>query len=95
MNQTFSQYAELGAEHLALMRDGRIDSSGFDILLHRLITEDGLHRRQRRFDFRSALSYIVENNALERLSDAGRHGQTSDSPTKTTPNQVVTVLSNG
>ena len=26
VNQTFSQYAELGAEHLALMRDGRIDT---------------------------------------------------------------------
>jgi hypothetical protein len=29
-------HAELGAEHLALMRDGRIDSGGFDILFHRI-----------------------------------------------------------
>src|ERR1700677_2276042 len=49
VNQTFSQYAELGAEHLALMRDGRIDSGGFDILLHRLLTEEG--------------TFIVDNGA--------------------------------
>jgi len=31
VNQTFSQYAELAAEHLTLMHDGKIDSRGFDI----------------------------------------------------------------
>jgi Mrp family chromosome partitioning ATPase len=31
VNQTFSQYIELGAEHLALMHDGKIDSRGFDV----------------------------------------------------------------
>ncbi len=40
VNQTFSQYAELGAEHLALMREGRIDSGGFGIFFHRLINEE-------------------------------------------------------
>jgi cellulose biosynthesis protein BcsQ len=36
VNQTFSQYAELGAEHLALIRNGRIDSAGIDVLIDRL-----------------------------------------------------------
>ncbi len=45
VNQTFSQYAELGAEHLALMRNGRIDSGGFDILIDRAAQRGrNLHR---------------------------------------------------
>jgi hypothetical protein len=33
VKQTFSQYTELGAEHLELMHDGKIDSRGFDVLM--------------------------------------------------------------
>jgi hypothetical protein len=73
VNQTFSQYAELGAEHLALMRDGRIDSGGFDILLHRLLTEEGTFIVDNGAStFVPLWSFIVESNALEMLSDAGR-----------------------
>lgn len=73
VNQTFSQYAELGAEHLALMRDGRIDSGGFDGLLHRLINEDGIFIVDNGAStFVPLWSYIVENNALDMLLDAGR-----------------------
>jgi len=73
VNQTFSQYAELGAEHLALMRDGRIDSGGFDILLHRLINEEGTFIVDNgASSFVPLWSFIVESNALEMLSDAGR-----------------------
>jgi hypothetical protein len=73
VNQTFSQYAELGAEHLALMRDGRIDSGGFDILLHRLLTEEGIFIVDNGAStFVPLWSFIVESNALEMLSDAGR-----------------------
>jgi CobQ/CobB/MinD/ParA nucleotide binding domain len=73
VNQTFSQYAELGAEHLALMRDGRIDSGGFDILLHRLINEEGTFIVDNGAStFVPLWSFIVESNALEMLSDAGR-----------------------
>ena len=73
VNQTFSQYAELGAEHLALMRDGRIDSGGFDIFFHRLINEEGIFIVDNGAStFVPLWSYIVENNALEMLSDAGR-----------------------
>jgi hypothetical protein len=73
VNQTFSQYTELGAEHLALMRDGRIDSAGFDILMERLLTEDGIFIVDNGAStFVPLWSYIVENNALEMLSAAGR-----------------------
>lgn len=73
VNQTFSQYAELGAEHLELMRDGRIDSGGFNILLHRLITEEGTFIVDNGAStFVPLWGFIVESNALEMLSDAGR-----------------------
>jgi hypothetical protein len=42
VNQTFSQYVELAAEHLESMRDGKIDSRCFDVLMERLLTEDGI-----------------------------------------------------
>ena len=41
VNQTFSQYAELGAEHLELMHDGKIDSRGFDVLMERFSRKTG------------------------------------------------------
>jgi len=73
VNQTFSQYTELGAEHLALMRDGRIDSADFDILMERLLTEAGIFIVDNGAStFVPVWSYIVENNALEMLSAAGR-----------------------
>jgi hypothetical protein len=73
VNQTFSQYAELGAEHLALMHDGRIDSRGFDALMERLLTEDGIFIVDNGAStFIPLWSYIVENNVLELLRAAGR-----------------------
>ena len=73
MNQTFSQYAELGAEHLALIRNGRIDSAGFDVLIDRLLAEDGIFIVDNGAStFVPLWSYIVENNALETLAAAGR-----------------------
>jgi hypothetical protein len=71
--QTFSQYAELGAEHLALIRNGRIDSAGFDVLIDRLLAEDGIFIVDNGAStFVPLWSYIVENNALETLAAAGR-----------------------
>lgn len=73
VNQTFSQYAELGAEHLAIMRDGRIDTSGFDHLLDRLLDEDGIFVVDNGAStFVPLWGYIVENNVLETLAAAGR-----------------------
>jgi hypothetical protein len=73
VNQTFSQYAELGAEHLALMHDGKIDSRGFDVLMERLLTEDEIFIVDNGAStFIPLWSYIVENNVLELLRAAGR-----------------------
>jgi len=73
VNQTFSQYAELGAEHLGLMRNGRIDSGGFDVLMDRLLTEEGTFIVDNGAStFVPLWSYMVENNALDMLVAAGR-----------------------
>ena len=73
VNQTFSQYAELSAEHLKLMHDGKIDSRGFDILMERLLTEDGIFIVDNGAStFIPLWSYIVENNVLELLRATGR-----------------------
>jgi hypothetical protein len=58
VNQTFSQYAELAAEHRESMRDGKIDPRGFDVLMEPLLTDEGI--------------FIVENNVLELLRATGR-----------------------
>ena len=63
VNQIFSQYSALGAEHLELMR---VDSRGFDVLMERLLTEDGI------FIVDNGASYIVEYNVLDLLRAAGR-----------------------
>jgi hypothetical protein len=73
VNQTFSQYAELGAEHLELMHDGKIDSRGFDVLMERLLTDDGIFIVDNGAStFIPLWSYIVENNVLELLRATGR-----------------------
>ena len=73
VNQTFSQYAELGAEHLALMRNGRIDSGGFDVLIDRVLSEDGIFIVDNGAStFVPLWSYMVENNVLEILAAGGR-----------------------
>jgi len=73
VNQTLSQYSGLSAEHLELMRDGKIDSRGFDALMERLLTEDGIFIVDNGAStFIPLWSYIVENNVLELLRSAGR-----------------------
>jgi hypothetical protein len=73
INQTFSQYAALGAEHLELLHDGKIDSRGFDALMEMLLTEDGTFIVDSGAStFIPLWSYIIENNVLELLRAAGR-----------------------
>lgn len=73
VNQTFSQYAELEAEHLALMRNGRIDSGGFDVLIDRVLREDGIFIVDNGAStFVPLWSYMLENNVLEILATGGR-----------------------
>src|SRR5712692_9067445 len=73
VNQTFSQYAELGAERLGLLHDGKIDSRGFEVLMQRLLTQDGIFIVDNGAStFIPLWSYIVENNVLELLRATGR-----------------------
>ena len=65
MNQTFSQYSELGAEHLELMHDGKIDSRGFDVLMERLLIEDG--------------TFIVDNGASLSFRSGATSSKTTSS----------------
>ena len=73
VNQTFSQYEALCAEHLQLMSDGKVDSRGFDTLMERLLTEDGIFIVDNGAStFIPLWSYIVENDVLDMLHAAGR-----------------------
>jgi hypothetical protein len=73
VNQTFSQYSALKVCHLKLLSEGRIDPRAFDLLLERLLTEEGL------FVVDSGAStfvplwhYILENNVVNALRDSAR-----------------------
>lgn len=74
VNQTFSQYRALGARHIELMRDGNIDQRGFDGLMERLLTEDGVFVIDNGAStFIPLWSYILENNVQELLRTAGKN----------------------
>jgi CobQ/CobB/MinD/ParA nucleotide binding domain len=73
VNQTFSQYSALQVCHLNVLSEGRIDPRLFDLLMERLLTEDGV------FVVDSGAStfiplwhYILENNVVNVLREAGR-----------------------
>ena len=73
VNQTFSQYAKLGAVHLRLLDQGRIDPRAFDQLMERLLTEDGVFVVDNGAStFIPLWHYILENNVADVLRDAGR-----------------------
>jgi hypothetical protein len=73
VNQTFAQYRALGARHVELMRDGNIDQRGFDALMERLLTEDGVFVVDNGAStFIPLWSYILENNVQELLRQAGK-----------------------
>ena len=73
VNQTFSQYAALGAAHLKLLDQGRIDPRAFDQLMDRLLTEDGVFVVDNGAStFVPLWHYILENDVARVLRDAGR-----------------------
>ena len=73
VNQTFSQYRALSARHIDLMRDGNIDQRGFDGLMERLLTEDGVFVIDNGAStFIPLWSYILENNVQQLLRAAGK-----------------------
>ena len=73
VNQTLSQYKALNATHLKLLVSGNIDQRGFDDLMERLLTEEGVFVVDSGAStFIPLWSYIIENHALELLQNAGR-----------------------
>ena len=73
VNQTFSQYTNLGAVHLRLLDQGRIDPRAFDQLMERLLTEDGVFVVDNGAStFIPLWHYILENHVADVLRDAGR-----------------------
>lgn len=73
VNQTFAQYGELGVRKLDLLTDGSIDQRAFDGLMERLLTEDGVFVVDNGSStFIPMWNYILENDVIRILTDAGR-----------------------
>jgi hypothetical protein len=73
VNDTLTQYRALKAQHLELMRDGRVDERAFDELMQRLLTEPGSFIVDSgATSFVALTNYLVENHAFEMLRDLGR-----------------------
>jgi hypothetical protein len=73
VNQTLSQYKDLSAHSLQLMRDGTVDQRKFDALLERLLTESGTFVIDSGAATFIPLSYyMLENCVFETLAGARR-----------------------
>lgn len=73
VNQTFVNYKALQAQHLKLMDGSKIDERQFDQLMERLLSEDGVFIIDNgASSFVPLSNYLIENNAIAMLKDAGR-----------------------
>lgn len=73
VNQTFSKYKGLAAQHIKIMEGSKIDERNFDKLMERLLSEDGFFVVDNgASSFVPLSNYLIENNALEMLAEAGR-----------------------
>ena len=73
VNQTFAQYRELAVHRLDLLLDGAVDQRAFDGLIERLLTEEGLFVVDNGAStFIPMWNYILENDVVRVLADAGR-----------------------
>lgn len=74
VNRTLSQYKGLNVECLKLLRDGGIDGRGFDRLMETILTGEGTFVIDNGAStFVPMWNYILENNVLRLLRDAGKH----------------------
>ena len=74
VNQTLSQYKELAAERLELLREGSVDQRAFDGLMESLLTEPGTFIVDNGAStFIPLWNYMLENNAMGLLKENGRH----------------------
>lgn len=73
VNQTFSQYRLLKAEHIQLLRDGGVDQRGFDGLMEIVLREEGIFVVDNGAStFIPLWNYLLESHALNMLREAGR-----------------------
>jgi hypothetical protein len=73
VNQTFSQYRELGADRMELLRDGSVDQRAFDGLMENLLTEPGTFIVDNGAStFIPLWNYMLENNAMAMLKGSRR-----------------------
>jgi hypothetical protein len=74
LNQTLLQYEALQVQHLKLLRDGTVDQRGFDHLIDRVLTEDGVFVVDNGSStFIPLWHYILQNDVLRLLHEAGRN----------------------
>jgi len=73
VNDTLTQYDALQAEHLNLMREGRVDEGAFDDLMERLLSEQcSFVVDSGATSFVALTNYLEENRAFEILRELGR-----------------------
>lgn len=73
VNQTFSKYKALNAQHVKIMEGSKIDERNFDKLMERLLLEDGFFVVDNgSSSFVPLSNYLIENNALAMLAESGR-----------------------
>jgi len=73
INQTLVNYKALNAEHIRLLDGSKIDERKFDKLMERLLSESGVFVVDNgASSFVPLSNYLIENDALEMLQDAGR-----------------------
>lgn len=73
VNQTLASYKALGAQHLQLLSGSKIDERNLDQLMDRLITEEGVFVVDNgASSFVPMSNYLIENNAIAMLREAGR-----------------------
>lgn len=73
VNQTFTNYKKLNAQHIKIMEGSKIDERNFDMLMERLLSEDGIFVVDNgSSSFVPLSNYLIENNAMEMLTEAGR-----------------------
>ena len=74
VNQTLMAYKALNAEHIKLLDGSKIDERNFDLLMEKLLSEEGVFIVDNGASSFVALSnYIVENDAINMLEDARRN----------------------
>lgn len=73
VNQTLTAYRALRAVHLPLLEGSRIDERKFDLLMERLLCDDGNFVIDNgASSFVPMSNYLIEGNAFGLLEDAGR-----------------------